>query len=85
MEAESSAEREALLENLQEGQWSRASSRTSPTTVHSWIWAASTVCCTSPTWPGSASSTRAKSLKSARKITVKVLKFDRERNRVSWV
>ncbi len=34
--------------------WSRAWSRTSPTTARSWIWAASTACCTSPTWRGAA-------------------------------
>ena len=36
----------------------RASSRTSPTTAHSSISAVLTVCCTSPTWHGSASSIR---------------------------
>ena len=39
------------------------SSRTSPTPVRSWIWVVSRVCCTSPTWPGSASSIQAKSWK----------------------
>ena len=40
---------------------SRVSSRTSPITAHSSIWVASMACCTSPTWPGSVSSTHRKS------------------------
>ncbi|MEN9996906.1 MAG: ribosomal protein, partial [Pseudomonadota bacterium] len=35
-------------------------SRTSPNTVRSWTWAASTVCCTSPTWHGAVSVTHPK-------------------------
>ena len=38
----------------------KVSSRTSPTTVHSSIWVVLTACCTSPTWLGSVSPTRAK-------------------------
>jgi hypothetical protein len=41
--------------------WSRAWSRTSPITARSWTWAASTACCTSPTWPGAACVTPPKS------------------------
>jgi small subunit ribosomal protein S1 len=44
----------AALASLQEGAPSRASSRTSPTTARSWISAASTACCTSPTSRGGA-------------------------------
>ena len=40
--------------NLKEGAIVRAWSRTSPNTVPSWTWAASTACCTSPTWHGAA-------------------------------
>jgi small subunit ribosomal protein S1 len=58
VEQEFSAERSALMENLQEG---AARSRISPTTVRSWTSAASTACCTSPTWRGSASSILRKS------------------------
>jgi hypothetical protein len=39
---------------------STAWSRTSPNTVRSWTSAASTACCTSPTWPGAVFVTRAK-------------------------
>ena len=63
--------------------WSRVSSRTSPTTARSWTWAASTACCTSPTWRGSASSIRPKWSRSAKKSKCAILKFDRERQRVS--
>ena len=45
---------------------STASSRTSPSTARSSTSAASTACCTSPTWPGAASATRAKWCRSAR-------------------
>ena len=68
LEASLGAEREELLKTLQEGaivkgivkKTSRkalscaARSRTSPTTVRSSTSAASTACCTSPTWRGSA-------------------------------
>lgn len=56
LEAENSAEREALLESLQEGQQVKGIVKTSPITAHSSIWVAWTACCTSPTWLGSASS-----------------------------
>ena len=62
VEQEFSAERSALMDNLQEGAVVQAArSRTSPTTVRSSTSAASTACCTSPTWRGSASSTRPRS------------------------
>jgi small subunit ribosomal protein S1 len=60
---ESRAEQRAeVIGNLTEGQWSTAWSRTSPNTVRSLTWAVLTACCTSPTWPGAASTTRRKSL-----------------------
>jgi hypothetical protein len=65
VESEHSEEREQLLDKLVEGACSRASSRTSPTTARSSTWAASTACCTSPTWRGSACATRPRSSTSA--------------------
>ena len=62
---------------------SRASSRTSPITARSSTSAASTACCTSPTWPGSACVIRPKWSTSATSSTCACCKFDRERNRVS--
>jgi small subunit ribosomal protein S1 len=62
---------------------SRAWSRTSPTTVRLWIWAASMVCCTSPTWPGVASSTRPEVVHVGQELEAKVLRYDTEKNRVS--
>ena len=62
---------------------STAWSRTSPSTARSSTSAASTACCTSPTWPGAACATRARWCRSARNSTAKVLKFDAEKNRVS--
>ena len=41
-------------------------SRTSPNTAPSSIWAVWTACCTSPTWPGAASTTPRRSCRSAR-------------------
>ncbi len=80
---ENSAERDQLLENLQEGMEVKVSLRTSLTTVHSLIWAALTACCTSPIWPGNALSNPSEIVNVGDEITVKVLKFDRERTRVS--
>jgi predicted RNA-binding protein with RPS1 domain len=80
-----SAEREQLLENLQEGQGSRAWSRTSPTTVPSSTSAASTACCTSPTWPGSASSIRPRSSKSARRSTSRCSSSTASASASPWV
>jgi small subunit ribosomal protein S1 len=48
---------------------SRVWSRTSPTTVPSWTWAASMDCCTLPIWLGSASSIPPRSSKSAKRST----------------
>ena len=54
LEATQGEEREALLAACRKARSSRASSRTSPTTVRSWTWAASMACCTSPIWRGAA-------------------------------
>lgn len=63
LEATLGEERKALLENLQEGfPSSKASLKTLPITVHSLTWAASMVCCTSPTWHGSKCETPERSL-----------------------
>ena len=62
---------------------SRASSRTSPTTARSSTSAASTACCTSPTWRGSACKHPSEVVKVGDELEVRILKFDRERNRVS--
>jgi small subunit ribosomal protein S1 len=51
-------QRSGLIQSLAEGQWSTASSRTSPITAPSSISAESTACSTSPTSPTSASTTR---------------------------
>ena len=71
IESENSAERDQLLENLQEAWKLKVSFRTSLITVHSLIWAALTACGTSLTWPGSALSIRAKSSMLATKSTLK--------------
>ncbi len=63
--------------------WSPAWSRTSPNTARSSIWAASTACCTSPTCPTAASTHPSEMLHVGDEITVKVLKFDRAKERVS--
>ncbi len=83
IESENSAERDQLLENLQEGMEVKGIAKNSLATVHSLIWAALTACCTSLTWHGNALSIRAKSSTWATKSLLKVLKFDRERTRVS--
>ena len=46
--------RSAARRACRKARWSRASSRTSPTTARSWTWVASMACCTSPTWRGAA-------------------------------
>ena len=76
VESEHSEEREQLLETPA-GRCgaSRVSSRTSPITAHSWTWAASTACCTSPTWPGSACAIRPKSSTSATSSTSACCKY----------
>jgi small subunit ribosomal protein S1 len=66
MEEANSAERERCWRTCRKASRSRAWSRTSRTTVPSSTSAASTACCTSRTWPGSASSTRRRSSRSAR-------------------
>ena len=60
VETEHSEEREQLLEKLVEGAVLKGVVRTSPTTARSSTSAASTACCTSPTWPGSACAIRPK-------------------------
>jgi small subunit ribosomal protein S1 len=60
VEASMGEERAKLLETLSEGAIVTAWSRTSPNTVPSSTWAASTACCTSPTWPGAVCVTPAK-------------------------
>jgi small subunit ribosomal protein S1 len=66
VEASMGEERAKLLETLHEGAIVTAWSRTSPSTAPSSTWAASTACCTSPTWPGAACATRARWCRSAR-------------------
>jgi ribosomal protein S1 len=66
VEASMGEERAKLLETLPKAPSSTAWSRTSPNTVRSSTSAASTACCTSPTWPGAACVTRAKWCRSAR-------------------
>ncbi len=83
IESENSAERDQLLENLQEGMEVKGTLRTSLTTVHSLIWAALTACCTSPIWPRKRVKHPSEIVNVGDEITVKVLKFDRERTRVS--
>ena len=56
VEQEYSAEREALLQNLQEGQIVEGVVRISPTMVPSSTLAVLMACCTSPTWLGDGSS-----------------------------
>src|SRR5476649_1059279 len=55
MEETRAEDRTRLMGALSEARCSTASSRTSPTTARSWIWAVSTASCMSPTLPGSAS------------------------------
>ena len=63
--------------------WSPAWSRISPNTAPSSTWAASTACCTSPIFPTAASTHPSEVLHVGDEITVKVLKFDRAKERVS--
>jgi small subunit ribosomal protein S1 len=83
VEASMGEERAKLMETLKEGSIVKAWSRTSPNTVRSWTWAASTACCTSPTWHGAVCVTRAEVVTAGQEITAKILKFDTEKNRVS--
>jgi small subunit ribosomal protein S1 len=57
VETEFSAEREALLESLQEGMTIKGIVKNLTIMASSWTSAVSMVCCISPTWPGSVSST----------------------------
>jgi small subunit ribosomal protein S1 len=75
VESEYCAEREALLENLQEGQVVKGVSKTSPIMAPSSIWGASMVCCISPKWPGSESSIPLKWSMSAMKSRSRSLKL----------
>jgi small subunit ribosomal protein S1 len=53
VEASMGEERAKLMEHpARRLRGDKAWSRTSPNTVRSWTWAASTACCTSPTWHG---------------------------------
>lgn len=84
LEATLGEERKALLENLQEGfPSSKASLKTLPITVHSLTWAASMVCCTSPTWHGCRVKHPSEVLEVGQEVEAKVLKFDQEKQRVS--
>jgi len=72
VESEYSAEREQLLESLQEGATVKGIVKNLTdygVFVDLGASAVSTACCTSPTWPGSGSSTRPKLLKSVRRST----------------
>ena len=59
------------------------SSRTSPITAPSSISAASMVCCMSPTSPGSASTIRRKCLQIGQQVTVQIIRFNQETQRIS--
>ncbi len=63
--------------------WSPEWSRTSPNTAHSSIWAASTACCTSATCRYGRVNHPSEMVHAGDEITVKVLKFDREKERIS--
>ncbi len=68
VEASMGEERARLLETLKEGAIVHGTwSRTSPTTARSSTWAASTACCTSPTWRGAACVIRPRWCRSARR------------------
>jgi small subunit ribosomal protein S1 len=62
----------------------KAWSRTSPITVRSLILAASTACCTSPTWPGAASTIRPRSCRSARPSRSRSSASTRTRTASRW-
>jgi small subunit ribosomal protein S1 len=84
VEASLGEERQKLMETLKEGASSRVSSRTSPTTARSWTWAASTACCTSPTWHGVVCVTRAKCCRLARKSPPRSSSSTRRRTASRW-
>ena len=80
---ENSAEREALLERLDEGVVMNGVVK-NLTDYGAFVdLAGSTACCTSPTWPGAGSAIRPRVVNVGDEIEIKVLKYDRERNRVS--
>ena len=68
LETANSAERDELLANLQEGSRVKGVVKNLTDYGASLIWAALMVFCTSPTWPGNASSIQAKSLLLATKL-----------------
>jgi ribosomal protein S1 len=67
LEESRAEQRSESCRTSKKARWSTAWSRTSPITVRSLISAASTACCTSPTWPGAASTIRPRSSTSARR------------------
>jgi small subunit ribosomal protein S1 len=72
---ESRAEQRAeIVARSRKATSSTAWSRTSPTTARSWISAASTACCTSPTWPGGASTTQSEIVNIGETVKVQVVK-----------
>ena len=73
MEAESSADREALLAQLEEGQTVTGTIKTLLITVHSLILAVLMVFFISQIWLGSVSSTLQKLLKLVKKLLLKYL------------
>jgi small subunit ribosomal protein S1 len=83
LEESRAEQRSEIVQNLEEGQVSKASSRTSPTTVRSSISAASTACCTSPTWHGAASTIRPKILSIGQTVKVQIIRINQETHRIS--
>jgi small subunit ribosomal protein S1 len=67
LEESRAEQRSESCRTSKKARWSTAWSRTSPITVRSLISAASTACCTSPTWPGAASTIRPECCPSARR------------------
>ena len=81
---ESRAEaRSELIASLAEGQVLTVSSRTSPITVRSLIWAVLTASCMSPTSHGAASTIRPKPCSIGQTVTVQVIRFNPETQRIS--
>ena len=62
----------------------RAWSRTSPITARLWIWAESTACCISPTWPGAASSIPSEMVQVGRKSKPRCSSSIRKRTAYPW-
>ncbi len=83
VEQEFSAERSALMDNLQEGAVVRGSVK-NLTDYGAFVdLVASTACCTSRTWRGKRVKHPSEVVKVGDEIDVRILKFDRERSRVS--